>query len=187
MNFSQETDALIGVHEYPAVSIILPTHPQYPKFKVDKEHMIELLRNAEAQLSARFSKHKTAGIMERLRTAVNEIDYTSLSSGLAIYVTEHVSKVIHLPFEVSEKVIVDDSFEIRDLIYSAKLNHQYLLVAITKNGVRTALGYGNALVPIKYKDMPTNIHDVKNSLPPFHRRNGPESAHRSGYSCHCCC
>jgi hypothetical protein len=163
MNFTQETDMLIGAKDYPAISIILPTHPQYPGFKVDKEHMIELVRRAEEQMNARFSKHKTGALMDRLRETVKGIDYTSLSASLAIYVSENTGKVIHLPFEVSEKVIVDDSFEVRDLIYSAKLNRHYLLVSVTKNGVRTALGYGNALLPVKYKDMPRNIHDVKNS------------------------
>ncbi|MFM2207817.1 MAG: hypothetical protein RL213_1792 [Bacteroidota bacterium] len=163
MHFTQETDMMIGAKDYPAISIILPTHPQYPGFKADKEHMIELVRRAEDQLAARFSKHKTGLLMDRLHEAIAGIDYTSLSESLAIYVSEGTSKVIHLPFEVSEKVIVDDSFEVRDLIYSAKLNRQYLLVSVTKNGVRTAIGFGNALLPVKYKDMPRNIHDVKNS------------------------
>jgi len=163
MNYSQEVDALVGAKEFPAISILLPTHPQYPKFKEDKEHMIELVHEVEQQLSARFSKHKTGMLMKKLDQALSEIDYTTLSAALAIYVSEHLTKIVHLPFEVSEKVIVDDSFEVRDLIYSAKMNREYLLVSITKNGVRTALGYGNALVPVKYKDMPLDIDDVKNS------------------------
>jgi len=71
--------------------------------------------------------------------------------------------VIHLPFPVTEKIIVDESFEVRDLVLAAKSNRQYLLASISKNGVRTLMGYGNTFVPVKYQDMPRNIADVTNS------------------------
>ncbi len=154
---------LIGQKEYPAVSIVIPTHPRYPDFKLDRKHMTELLLNVENQLTPRFGKQLAHSIMDKLKRTTDDINYGHLSSGLAIYVSPHHAKVVHLPFEVTEKVIVDDTFEIRDLIYSAKLNMEYLLVMITKNGVRTALGYGNAIVPVTYKGMPDNIADVTNS------------------------
>lgn len=154
---------LVGQKEYPAISILIPTHPQYPKFKVDREHMISLLNDAELQLRHQFSKQKADQMMERLHETVNGINYNQLSKGLAIYVSPHHEKVIHLPFEVTEKVIVDDSFEVRDLVYAAKLNRQYLVVIISQNKVMTTMGYGGAFIPVKYKDMPDNVKDVVNS------------------------
>jgi len=41
------TGMLIGQKSFPAISIVLPTHPQYPKFKADRERMIALLKDAE--------------------------------------------------------------------------------------------------------------------------------------------
>ncbi|MFM7727936.1 MAG: hypothetical protein ACKO7B_14640, partial [Flavobacteriales bacterium] len=73
------------------------------------------------------------------------------------------AKVVHLPFEVDEKVIVDDSFEVRDLLYAAQVHQEYLLVLISKNAVRTAYGRGIDMVPVRYKGMPLNIQDVTNS------------------------
>lgn len=157
------TSTLIGQKEYPAVSIIFPTHPRYPDYKHDQKHLEELVVKVEGELAPRFSKHLSQTILDKLRRTIDTINFGHLSNGLAIYVSPHHAKVVHLPFEVSEKVIVDDSFEIRDLIYSAKMNKQYLLVMITKNGVRTTLGYGNAFVPVVYKGMPENIADVTNS------------------------
>lgn len=154
---------LIGQKEYPAVSIILPTHPRYPDFKFDQKHLGELMLQVDDQLHARFGKQLANNIAEKLKQTVASINFKELSSGLAIYVSPHHAKVVHLPFEVTEKVIVDDSFEVRDLLYSAKMNLQYLLVMITKNGVRTTLGYGKTFIPVKYKDMPENIADVTNS------------------------
>lgn len=163
MILPEVTEALVGRKEYPAISLILPTHPQYPHFKVDKEHMIELLSDVASQLAARYSAQKVEEMMQKVNEAVARIDYSKLSESLAVFVSEHQSKVIHLPFAVTEKVIVDDSFEVRDLIYAAKQHRQYLLVSITKNGVKTLMGYGRSFVPVQYKDMPRNIKDVTNS------------------------
>jgi hypothetical protein len=154
---------LIGQKEYPAVSIILPTHPRYPDFNLDQKHLGEILLKVDDQLHTRFGKQLANNITEKLKHTIASINFKQLSNGLAIYVSPHHAKVVHLPFEVTEKVIVDDSFEIRDLLYSAKMNKQYLLVMMTKNGVRTTLGYGNTFIPVKYKNMPENITDVTNS------------------------
>ncbi|MFM8432135.1 MAG: hypothetical protein ACKOA1_04990 [Bacteroidota bacterium] len=158
-----QENTLIGQHAYPAISLLVPTHPAYPKFKLDRKHMVDLVKNAENQLSDRFSKHLTHELVGKLNETVNAIDFTSLSHGLAVYVSQHHSKVVHLPFEVEEKVIVDDSFEVRDLQMAAQMHREYLLVLISKNAVRTAVGNGISLVPVKYKDMPADIQDVTNS------------------------
>jgi len=158
---------LIGQKEFPAISIVDPTHPQYPAFKLDREHMIDLVSQVQSQLHDRYSKQKTEEMMRRLHDTVDENNYTQLSEGLAIYVSPHHARLVQLPFNVTEKVVVDDSFEVRDLVYSVKLNKQFLLVAITKNGVRTSMVYGKIFFPVVFKDMPDNIADVTNnhSLP----------------------
>jgi hypothetical protein len=154
---------VIGQKEYPAISLLMSTHPAYPKFKLDRNKMQELIEDAGRQISARFSSHLSNQMIDKLYATVNEINYSHLSNGLAVYVSPHHARVIHLPFEVMEKVVVDQSFEVRDLIYSAKMNVEYLLAMITKNGVRTLFGFGNVFVPVKYKDMPVGIYDVTNS------------------------
>lgn len=154
--------SLIGKKEFPAVSIILTTHPQYPKSKLDREYINILLSQAEGQLLAQYSKQKTAGLMEKLHHAVNTIKLNEVSNGLAIYVSDTVEKVIHLPFPVTEKVIVDNSFEVRDLLMAAKINRNYLLAVLSQNKVKTFFGYGSHLMPVTFTDMPENVKDVTN-------------------------
>jgi hypothetical protein len=50
-----QENTLVGRHEYPAISLLVPTHPEYPKFKVDKKHFQALIQSAESQLAERFS------------------------------------------------------------------------------------------------------------------------------------
>ncbi|MCX6291935.1 MAG: hypothetical protein NT126_09260 [Bacteroidetes bacterium] len=154
--------SMVGQKAFPAISIILSTNPQYPKFKADRERLISLLKNAEHQLKQKYSKQKTELLMDKLHRVVNNINFNHLAQGIAIYVSSNDERVIHLPFAVSEKVIVDESFEIRDLIYSAKKNKSYLLTTISQNRVKTFLGSGNSLVTTPLPDMPENIKDVTN-------------------------
>lgn len=166
MNTTIES-SFVGTKSFPAVSIIMPTHPQYPHFKLDREHLQQLLAQAEQLLLEQYSKQKTNLIMDRLHSAVNGINFGALTQGLAIYVSSEVQRVVNLPFEVSEKVIVDDSFEVRDLLYAAKLNRHFLALIISQNKVSTLVGFGNSFVPVHYGKMPKNVRDVMNqhSLP----------------------
>lgn len=152
--------SLVGQKEFPAISVILPTHMQYPQNKIDREHILDVLNQAESQLLKQYSRVKTDQMMDKLRHAFHSIDVMNLSNGLAVYVSPNVEKIIHLPFTVTEKVIVDDSFEIRDLLMSSKLNRNFLVVIISQNGVKTFFGFGAFLMPVVYKDMPDGVKDV---------------------------
>lgn len=154
--------SLIGHKEFPAVSIILPAHPQTPKSKLDREYLNSLLSQAEEQMLAQYSRIKTENLMDKLHHAVNTIKPNEISKGLAIYVSDTIEKVIHLPFSVTEKVIVDNSFEIRDLLMAAKMNRNYLVLIISQNKVKSFFGYGSHLIPVHFEGMPENVKDVSN-------------------------
>lgn len=105
--------------------------------------------------------------MNRLHHLMNGIELSSTGPGIAIFVSDDIEKVFHLPFAVSEKVVIDDSFEVRDLLYAAKIDRSYMLVLISKNNVTTLLGYGKSLISVEMEGMPDNVKDVttQHSLP----------------------
>lgn len=159
--------SLIGIKAFPAISILLPTHTPEAGITNFRERLAQLLRQAEFQLTETYSKAKATGLMTRLHHVVNGIDLSSTGSGLAIYVSDGIEKIFHLPFQVTEKLVIDESFEIRDLLYAAKINRSYMLVLISRNEVRTLMGYGKALLTVNMEGMPENIKDVTthHSLP----------------------
>jgi hypothetical protein len=163
----KKMDSLIGMKAFPAISILLPTHTQDAGITTFRERMSRVARNVEDRLESLYSKQKVNGLMSRLNHAINGINLSSTGSGIAIFISESVEKIFHLPFAVSEKVIIDDSFEIRDLLYAARINRSYMLVLISRNTVTTMLGYGKSLVPVEMEGMPENVKDVStlHSLP----------------------
>lgn len=161
MSSSIQTKGLVGLKEFPAISIILPVHVPESGFSHFRDRLAQAARNVEKRLADRYSKQKTSSLVNRLHHVINGIDITSTNQGIAIFVSDRVEKVFHLPFRAEEKLIIDDSFEVRDLIYAARLNRSYLLVLVSKNEVRTFMGYGSALVHFSMDGMPENLNDIK--------------------------
>lgn len=163
---SQES-SVVGVKAFPGISILLPTRSHESNTSSLRESLSQVTKKVEQKLLSAYSKAKTDGLMNKLHHAINGIDQTALDSGIAIYISDEIEKVFHLPFPVTEKIIIDDSFEVRDLLYSAKMNRNYLMVLISRNEVKTLFGYGKSLVQVDMEGMPTNLKDVtvQHSLP----------------------
>jgi len=167
MTVLKNEEPLVGMKAFPAISILIPTHTIDTGITTFRERISQLARSVEQILVLSYSKKKTENLMTRLHRAINGIDLNLIGEGIAVYVSDDIEKVFHLPFRVSEKVVVDTSFEVRDLLYSAKINRSYLLVLISRNEVKTLLGYGKSLVSVDFEGMPENLKDVttQHSLP----------------------
>ncbi|MBL0358249.1 MAG: hypothetical protein IPP72_15885 [Chitinophagaceae bacterium] len=71
---------------------------------------------------------------------------------------------MYLEIPVEEKVIVDESFEIRDLVYCKKELHKYLLLLISSNGSKMFLGNTDSFVKI-VSSSPESVFANKNDVP----------------------
>lgn len=159
---NNDSNTLVGKKVFPVISITLPIHPQYPEIKVDSEHLVSVLKNVSKQLHSKYSKDRSTEMMTKLTDVLNKIPVNHLSKSLLIYVTPDSEKIFHLPLSLTEKVIVDSSFEIRDLLYATQMNKHYLLVMISQNSVKTFIGNTFQMTSLNLPGMPDNVHDVFN-------------------------
>ena len=157
-----EIESLLDQKAFPAISLILPVHPQFPDVKLDSEHMISVLKNIEKKLNGRYGLERTQLMIQKVKNVISTIELKHLLKTLIIYVSPETEKVISLPYAVEEKIIIDSSFEVRDLIYAAQKNIKYLLVIISQKGVKTFNGDLFELKSIEFADMPENVKDVSN-------------------------
>lgn len=149
----------------PSVSMIIPTDKSYPQYRVDEGKLKSLLKKLEDDLLAEFPENETRVIVNKFKKLIASIEHEHLSNAIAMFVSPETEKLFYLPFPVQEKLIIDSSFEIRDLIYSTKNHIDYLLLVITNHQPKVYHGYNNSLVEIKLKDMPLNIETVKRDYP----------------------
>lgn len=149
----------------PSVSLIIPTDKSYPQYRVDEGKIKSLVKRIEKDLLNEFPESKTKAVINKLNNLIAKIDHKHLSKALAIFVSPEKEKMFYLPFSVEEKLIIDSSFEIRDMLYSAKNSVDYVLLVIVNHETKMYHGYNNSLVEIKIKDLPLNIEKFKRDYP----------------------
>src|ERR1035437_3135040 len=150
----------VGGKAFPSVSILMPVNKQSPHFKQDEEKMKSLVKQTEATLLKDFPSKKVKILIDDMYNLAEKIDYRNLSDGLGLYVSPDREKIFHFPFPVKEKVIIDRSFEMRDLILAAKNNFNYAILTISEKKVRVLKGFNQALTEEKNSEMPLNTDDV---------------------------
>ena len=87
-------------------------------------------------------------VMQKLRGIIKGLDFEAHKKSIAIYVSPVFEKVLYLDITVEEKIIVDESFEIRDLVFSKKQLHKYLVLLLSGKESRMYLGNSDTFVRI---------------------------------------
>jgi hypothetical protein len=137
-----------AVHYRPAVSIIMPFEPKMSlktelvkslKFAVDK---------VGQELQENYPDEMSTLVMQKLKGIFKNLNFNTHKKSIAIYVSPVFEKVLYLDIAVEEKIIVDESFEIRDLVYSKKQLHKYLVLMLSANESRIYLGNTETFVRI---------------------------------------
>ena len=152
----------IGKKLFPAISITIPISLNYPEIINDEEKLISILNDVGYRLRKLLGNGKADLIMKQITDLKAHIPVLQTAKTLIIYLSPYFSKIIPLPYRLSEKIIVDDTFEIRDLVYSSQKNQNYFLLMINANGIKTMIGNNIQYLGVKIPDMPGNIHDVYN-------------------------
>lgn len=159
MNHSPTTpeinEVIQATHYRPAVSIIMPFEPKM-NLKSELTYALKLSADTvEKQLVKEYPDEICSLIMRKLRSILNTLNYNTHKKSIAIYVSPVFEKVLYLDIAVEKKVFVDESFEIRDLVYCKKQLNKYLVLMISSKECRIFLGNTTDFVRIM-----TNTPDV---------------------------
>lgn len=130
--FSPNEKAVLNAVKYlPAVSLILPFEPKISP-RPELEYRLKMaLNKTEKELMANYPANKVLPLLDRLQNLVAGIDYTTHKKSLAIFLSPMVEKMFYLDIPVEEKLVVDESFEIRDLVYQKKQEIEYLVLMLS--------------------------------------------------------
>jgi len=157
MNFTPEELEVIDAIKYrPAISIILSAAPEIALQK-EMQHKLKITTdNVKRQLQEQYPAQSCEDILQRLDDTIASIDYNTDFQSIVIYVSPILSKVFYLHIPIEDKIIIDQSFEIRDLIYAKQEAIKFIVLMITgKHTEAYILDNGNAA---KLKlEMPENM------------------------------
>ena len=121
---------VVGLPKYrPAVSIIL-SFDQRINLKRKLDYKLKIaVEKAERELMANYPANLVVPVLKRLRHLTG-LKYDAERKGIAIFVSTAVEKVFYLDINVEDKIIIDESFEIRDLAHSQNLSIRYLVLIL---------------------------------------------------------
>lgn len=161
----QDQQQLIEATGYlPAVSLIMPFHPVMAS-KRDLEYQLKrAMEKIESQLMEQYPRDRAIPVLEKLRRMINTLNYNTHKKSVAIFASPLVEKVYYLDVAVEEKIVVDSSFEIRDLVYSQKQVIQYLVLLLSAERSKMFLGNCSSFLLIK-SNVPSSVHPYENDVP----------------------
>ena len=153
----QDLNELQSLTRIPALSILLPTHRTSPDNKQDPIRVKNLVDEAADRLKAEFTQRELEPLLQRLDGLVGEIDYPHTLDGLAMYVSHDFAKLYYLPFSVPDRVIIDQTFATRDLVYGFHREMRYWVLLVSQASTRLLAGTGETLEEVSDKNFPLQM------------------------------
>lgn len=137
--------ALGAAGSYPSLTITLPTHRTSPMNRQDPIRLKNLIAQAAERLVAEVGAREAAPTLQALDGLAATIDHTYNLDGLALFVRGDVTHAFRLPFTLPERVIVDERFFTRDLIYAYNRSPHYWVLALSEQPTRLFLAFRDDL------------------------------------------
>jgi len=137
-----------AIHEYPSVSIILPTYRTAPENLKDPIRVKNLVKEAEDRLLQEFTWREVDSLTTRLHDLVEHLDYQYMTEGLAIYVNKDFARAFSLPFKPAEQVVVGETFATRNLVLALNRTQRYWVLSLGDKPTRLLEGVRDSLVEI---------------------------------------
>ena len=133
---------------YPALTITLPTHRTAPDNRQDPIRLRNLADDASNRLLGEFTKRDIEPLLARLGQLVESIDHRANLDGLALFVNHEFARAFSLPFPLKERVVIDEKFAVRDLVYALNRSPRYWVLVLGEKPTRLYEATRETLVEI---------------------------------------
>ena len=135
------------------VSIIAPLPDLSAGHKTVKLYLEKIVRAANDKIILTYPK-ETASLKRSINILFNEIDFDRTQDGIGLFVSTDFRYQTFFPFSVKEKIVLDESFDLRDLLYKAQHSFPYYLLHLDEKKARLFSGTLKHLEEINGKDFP---------------------------------
>jgi len=159
-----EEQVLKTVSDMPTVTMIFPFEPKM-SLKHELDYALKVaVGKVERELTANYPADAALPVIQKLHQLIRTLNFNTHKKSIALFVSPALEKVFYLDVPVEEKIIVDEGFEIRDLVYNKKENIQYLVMLLSGESSKTFLGNCTKFLLIK-TNVPNNVHAFVRDMP----------------------
>ena len=133
-------------YRFPSVSIFMPFDP---KMGMKNKLMFSLSKATNkvvSELRDKYPNEMSLLVIQKLKAIIKNLDFNTHKKSLAIFVSPVFEKVYYLNIDVEEKIIVNESFQIRDIVYSKKQSQKFHILQLNEKSGRIFLSDTNSSV-----------------------------------------
>lgn len=141
------------------VSIILNTHRTRPDNQKDAIVLKNLVKEAEERLLGDYDKRYIEPVIKNLNSIVSGIDHNHNLESLVLFASHDFADYTRLPVEVTDRVVIDESFATRDLVRAMHQESAYYILVLSRQNARLIEAYNDKVVEEVGGKFP-----IKNSL-----------------------
>jgi len=141
------------------ISIILPTHQLSPERKVDDIKIKLAINRVKQLLQHKYSKNENKLLINSIDEIYKKNEFMHNTDGIGLFVSTNFELLVQFPFSVEEKIIVGDSFEVRDLLYKKNISTPYLVILLSRKRIRLYNGVLNKLIEIIDDNFPKTYEE----------------------------
>src|SRR6516225_7201106 len=149
-----ELKRLQGHHNYPSLSLLAPTHRTAPANQKDRIVVKNLVAEGLKRLYSEFKKREVASLVQNLNRLVDRVDWEHSLEGLALFASRGVATAIQLPFRVKARVVIDNNFATKDLVFALNRSPRYRVLVLTEKPTRLFEAMTTVLTEITGKPFP---------------------------------
>lgn len=126
---NRELELLLGQKGKTCVSILAPTNKQFADANTDNMLAAQAVQRAVDLLKLGHPQEADP-LSEALRELVQTIDSHHTQEGLGLFVSDAVRLVVHFPFPVAPRVVIDKRFKIKDVLYKVLYSFPYYVLML---------------------------------------------------------
>ena len=141
-------DLLEPKDKWPSISIIFPFEPKMSVHNELEYQMERIVENIKNEIKGKYTEEIVLPILDKLQILIHSLDYSTFKKSVAIFVSSKMEKIYYFDFAVEEKVIIDSTFDIRDLVSNKKDIHSFLLLVISSGRSRIYMGDSRQFIRI---------------------------------------
>ena len=152
-------NSLIGKKDSICISVIVPVHSLSPDRRVDPITVRKAIEEAADSLRFRYSLKESEPLIQAMEELYKQIDFDHNGSGIGLFVSPGLRRLVKFHNKVKRTVVVSGSFEIRDWLYENYESTPYILLALDGNHARLYKGIRDRLEEISDQNFPRQYED----------------------------
>ena len=159
----QYAEVLEATRYFPSISLIMPFESKI-NLETEMAHKLKVASDRiENELEKNFPEDQVKPVLKKFRQVISELKLEPDKKTVAIFVSPLIQKVYYLDQPIEEKIIIDDSFEVRDLIYSKKNINRYVLAILSGRETKVFLNNGGEFIPLAL-NVPDHVEAYRNDM-----------------------